>query len=217
MDFREEFNLVTIQQYTAHLIKMLDRCPALEDLHLFPWHPTYLDTTQFLKQGCWPSLKRFTLRRMGDVGPQDDGVLDTFIKAHPKLEHLYIDTDDHEATNARRAWSESLPNLKALHAGHNWDMRQILTPSTTRNLQFLSVVDLSPGSQDENLGILAQIPSLRSLVVMCPNPHPALLQRLAVAVPLIERLRLRLGTYQPHPVDVVEVEPTEVVESVTLI
>jgi hypothetical protein len=217
MDFREEFDPVTAQQHAIHLIKMLDRCPALEDLHLFPWHPTYLDTTQFLRQGCWPSLKRFTLRRMGNVGPQDDGVLDTFIKAHPKLEHLYIDTDDHEATDAKRAWSESLPNLKALHAGHNWDMRQILTPSTTRNLQFLSVVDLSPRSEDENLAILAQIPSLRSLVITCPYPYPTLLRRLAVAVPLIERLRLRLGTYQSHSFDVVETEPTFEVGSVTLL
>jgi hypothetical protein len=188
VDFSDKAGGNITQQYTALMIKMLDCCPELEDLHLFPWHPTYLDTTQIFRHGRWPSLKRFSLRSMGDIAPQDDGVLNAFISAHPNIERLYIDTDYYEAPNAKCVWSESLPNLKALHAGLNWDMRQILTPGTTRNLEFLSIVNLSNNSQAKNLNILSQIPTLRSLVVYCRGSSPDLMGRLAQAVPWIERL-----------------------------
>jgi hypothetical protein len=194
MDFCEEFDRDVTQQYTTHMIKMLDRCPELEDLHLFPWHADYLDTTQVFGHGHWPCLKRFTLRRMGDIGLEDNGVLNKFISAHPKLERLYIDTDEFEALNAKRAWSESLPNLKALHIGLSCDMKQLMTPGTMRNLEFLSVVDLNSDSRDEHLSILAQIHTLRSLVVHCPHPSTELLARLAQAVPWIERLQFSNGT-----------------------
>jgi hypothetical protein len=196
MDFREEFDQDVTQQYTTHMIKMLDRCPELEDLHLFPWHPTYLDTTQVFGHGHWPCLKRFTLRRMGDIGQEDDGVFNKFIGAHPKLERLYIDTDEFEAPNAKRVWSESLPNLKALHVGLGYDMKQFMTASTMRNLEFLSVVNLNSDSRDEHLSILTQIHTLRSLIVHCPHPSPELLARLALAVPWIKRLQFSYGTYK---------------------
>lgn len=194
MDFKEEFDWDISQQYTSSMIKMLDRCPSLEDLHIFPYHPTYLDTTQLFERGRWPSLKRFTLRRMSGFG---DGILNTFIKAHPQLERLYIDTDDFEAHNAKRVWSEGLPNLKALHVGVQWDMTQILSPITMRNLEFLSVVDISlkSGAIREHLRILAQIPNLRSVVVHFPEPSPELLGRFADAIPFIERLQFRFGTF----------------------
>jgi hypothetical protein len=210
MDFSEEFDGNIARQYTTRMVKMLNCCPGLEDLHLFPWHPTYLDTTQIFELGHWPCLKRFTLRRMRNIGPQYD-VLNRFISAHPKIERLFIDTDDYEATDAKRVWVAGLPHLKALHVGLNWDMNQILNPSTTRNLEFLSTVKLSPDSKDEHLKILAQIPTLRYLVIDCPHPSPELLGRLAQAVPWIERLQFRLGTYRSLlTVPVIETDQDEV-------
>lgn len=194
MDFREEFDLEVHQQYTTNMIKMLDRCPRLEDLHIFPYHPTYLDTTQLFERGRWPSLKRFTLRRMSEFG---DGVLNMFIEAHPKLERLYIDGDDHEAQNAKRIWTVDLPNLKALHAGLEWDMGQIMSQITMRNLEFLSVVNMGADSVaiSKHLLILAQIPTLQSIVVHFPRPSPELLRQFAKAIPSIERLHFRFGTF----------------------
>jgi len=174
---------------------MLDRCPELEDLHLFPWLPTYLDTTQVFEHSLWPCLKRFTLRHIGGIGLEDDGALNKFIRAHPRLERLYIDTDEFEApdSDAKRVWSESLPNLKALHVGLICDMKQLMTPGTMRNLEFLSVVDLNSDSRAEHLSILAQIHTLRSLVIHCPHPSSELLAQLAQAVPWIERLQFNHG------------------------
>jgi len=194
MDFQKDFDLEVHQRYTTSMIKMLDRCPALEDLHLFPYYPTYLDTTQLFERGRWPSLKRFTLRNMSEFS---DGILNTFIKAHPNLERLYIDTDDYEAENAKRVWAERLPHLRALHVGLQWDMTQILSPITMKNLEFLSVVDISleSGATSEHLKILAQIPKLRFIVVHFPRPSPELMGRFADAVPYIERLQFRFGTY----------------------
>src|ERR1700677_3003388 len=76
-----------------------------------------------------------------------------------------------------------------LHVGLNWDINRILNPITTKNLEFLSTVDLSTDSQDEHLKILAQIPTLRYLVITCPHPSPELLDRLAQAAPCIEGLQ----------------------------
>lgn len=194
MDFKEEFHQGIHRQYTTSMIKMLDRCPKLEDLHIFPYHPTYLDTTQLFERGRWPSLKRFTLRRMSEFG---DGVLNTFIEAHPKLERLFIDTDDHESPNARRVWTACTPDLKALHAGLQWDMIKIMSTNNMRQLEFLSVVDMGADSVaiGKHLQILTRIPTLQSIVVDFPQPSPELLGRFAEAIPSIKRLHFRFGTF----------------------
>jgi len=78
-----------------------------------------------------------------------------------------------------------------------WDMTQIMSPITMKNLEFLSVVDigLESGATSEHLRILAQIPKLRFIVVHFPRPSPELMGRFADAVPHIERLQFRFGTY----------------------
>jgi hypothetical protein len=195
MDFMEEFGWSIVNQYTTCLIKMLSHCQELEDLHLCPWHPTYLHMTQIFGLGHWPSLKRFTLQRMGNINLQYDAI-NSFIRAHPKIEQLFINMDDYEAPDSKHVWTMSLPNLKALHLGKNWDMMGILNASTTRNLKFLLIINLSSDSQEEHLRILVQIPTLCSLVVYCPSPSPELLGKLTHAVPWIERLLFCCGTYQ---------------------
>jgi len=82
---------------------------------------------------------------MGNINLQYDAI-DSFIRAHPKIEQLFINMDDYEAPDAKHVWTMSLPNLKALHLGKNWDMMGILNASTTRNLKFLSIIDLSSDS-----------------------------------------------------------------------
>jgi hypothetical protein len=201
MELTEEFNRDKVQRYTAHIIKMLDHCPNLHDLRLFPAYSTDLlysvlglDIAQIIEQGRWPSLKRLTLPMIGQFSPHSNDLLETFIGAHPNLEHLYFDDG---IPPHSFVWTASLPNLKALHAGSNWDVGRIISPNIMRHLQFLSIVDLNSESRDENLRILAQIPTLRSLVVHLSFPSSELLDRLARAVPLIERLHFRSGT-SPH-------------------
>lgn len=195
MHFDDECDLQGTREYTTKLITMLGRCPSLEELHISPWNTEYLDTTQLLEYGRWPSLKMFTLRYMSDDAYC---VFNTFTEAHPALERLYINPDRNGTPNSNQVWTKSLPNLKALHVGSMRDMTKIVSPITLQNLECLSVVDLSlkPRRVSKHLQILAQIPTLRSVTVRFPRPTEELLLRLTKSLPLIQRLHFMYNESQ---------------------
>jgi hypothetical protein len=176
-----EFNWNATEQITAHLSHTLSRCPGLVDLHLHPWHPAFLHAQPIFEHGRWPLLNRLSIRRI--FPPYNSATLQTFIDAHPNLEHLYIDTDNFDPPNTQWVWAGSFPNLKALHIGPNWAIRPIMTPNTKRNLEYLSVVDMRSADRVEHLRILGELPILRFLAVQFSTVSPVLLDRLAQAVP----------------------------------
>ena len=118
MRFDDDCEPKVAQEYTTNMINMSSRCPRLEELHIFPQHPNYLDTTQLLERGSLAFAQEFYVA----IHMSDDAnrMLDAFLEAHPLLERLYI--TGHVAPN-NRVWTVSLQNL--MSAVHVVSMRNM--------------------------------------------------------------------------------------------
>jgi hypothetical protein len=176
--------------YTARMLDMLiNRCPRLEDLHLFQEHNDTVDLRMIFKQGRWPLLKRLSLgSSYNPILISDPGVPPitlAFFDAHPNLENIFIPRSRNESD----MHSNGLPNLRAADFGQGDIMAAVPLNAATNHLEFLSIgIDITSEYFVELMQYLAQIPSLRGLAIDA-SASENLMYYIVQATPNIEMLQ----------------------------
>jgi hypothetical protein len=180
----------TAREYTVRMLDMLiNRCPCLQELHLYQKHEDAVDLSMLFKEGCWPLLQRLSLgSQYNPILISDPGIPPitlAFFDAHPNLENVYIPRI-HGKSDIR---SNGLPNLRTADFGQYGDISAIVPLNgATSHLEFLSVwIDILSEHSAELTQYLTQIPSLRGLAVDS-SASESLMHYIVQAVPNIEML-----------------------------